>query len=740
MTSAAENIDYSAYVETPKSQKEGTTSLLNSITLMVDGVHCAACIQKIESGLYQLPFVTKARLNFSTHRLLVEWQGQHAQANDIAAEVLSQGYGVHPYDSKAVQADSDEEERHLQYCLGISAFAAGNIMMLSVGLWTSTLEIMGVGTRDLLHLVSALIAIPAVYFSGQPFFRSAWSVLKQGHTNMDVPISLGVIGAVLISIWQTARHAEDAYFDSAVMLLFFLLIGRYLDFRARKKARGAASDLLAMMSGTAIVLDDDGSQKSIALRDLREGMRVSVPMGQRIPADSEVISGKSEIDTSLVTGETDPRSVTIGDKVFAGTLNISGPLILKVRSAVKDSLLSDIVRLMEKAEQGQAKYVRFADRAARFYTPVVHFLAAVTFLGWWLWGGVDIAHALLVAVTVLIITCPCALGLAVPVVQVLATGRLMKRNILVKSGDALERLAAIDTVLLDKTGTLTFGKPVLLNANEILPQYLQLAATLGQYSHHPLSSAIAWAWQGKKFPIACIQEFPGEGMAAEYNGQRVRMGSKNWCGPREDITDTKESPSSIHQQVWLEVDGKPVAEFIFKDQLRDDAQDLIRHFETMNLSPIMLSGDRKNAAESIAKELGITNYHGEMTPVDKYNYMEKLKAMGHNVLMVGDGLNDAPTIAGADVSISPASALDMTQNAADVVFMGDRLGAIIEAYKTAILSNKLVKENFILAIAYNLIAVPVAIAGFATPLVAAIAMSSSSLIVIANSFRLSRAK
>ncbi|HNQ92900.1 MAG TPA: heavy metal translocating P-type ATPase [Alphaproteobacteria bacterium] len=718
--------DFAAYAEVTE------TGHLSE-TFLVEGVHCAACIQKVESALQAQPFVSYARLNFSTKRLRVEWDGPLDRVHDIVGAIRAQGYGVQPYDPKAVQAESDEEERFLQLSLGVAAFAAGNIMMISVGLWASTIEAMGVGTRDLLHWISALIAIPAVAYAGRPFFRSAWSVLKHGKTNMDVPISIGVIGAVLVSIWQTLHSGEDAYFDSAVMLLFFLLIGRYLDFRARRRARGAASDLLAMMSGTAVVLSEDGSQKSVPIRDLKEGMKVLVPMGLRIPADSRVLSGESEIDTSLVTGETLPRGVKEGDTVFAGTINLSAPLTLMVTSAAKDSLLSDIVRLMEKAEQGQAKYVRLADRAARLYTPFVHTLAALTFFGWWLGVGIDGAHAVLIAVTVLIITCPCALGLAVPVVQVLATGRLMKRQILVKAGDAFERLAGIDTVLLDKTGTLTLGKPALVNGDEISTQQFQLAASLAVHSHHPLSKALAASWAGDVLSVFDVKELPGKGIEATWSGKIVRLGSAAWCG----------NPSQSHhdmQEIWLQVDDTALACFMFRDQLRVDTKETIGKLKELGLKPVLLSGDRVEVAESVARELGIDDVAGGLSPVGKYQRMEALKAAGHKVLMVGDGLNDAPTIAGADVSISPSSAIDMAQNAADIVFMGDKLGAIVEVYRTSVFAQKLVKENFALAILYNIIAVPLAVAGLVTPLIAAIAMSGSSLVVIANSFRLSRMK
>lgn len=725
---AAASGDYTAFVERHESGA-------SSMTLMVDGVHCAACIQKIESALHQIPYVTAARLNFSTKRLAVEWAGAPACANDLAHAVEEQGYKVHAFDVKALQAESDEEQRFLQLCLGVAAFASGNIMMLSVGIWASSGDEMGVGTRDLLHWVSALIAIPAVAYSGRPFFSSAWSVLRHGKTNMDVPISLGVIGAVLVSIWQTIISGEHAYFDSAVMLLFFLLIGRYLDFRARRKARGAATDLLAMMSGTALLLDDSGETTSVPIRDLREGMRVMVPMGQRIPADSVVIDGVSEIDTSLVTGETIPRPVSGGSQTFAGTINLSGALTLKVTSAAKDSLLSDIVRLMEKAEQGQAKYVRFADRAARFYTPAVHTLAAGTLFGWWLLGGMALPDAILIAVTVLIITCPCALGLAVPVVQVLATGRLMRQHILVKSGDALERMATIDTVLFDKTGTLTLGRPVLLPFSFENSEHLRYARTLASQSHHPLSRALLEGLSDCEPVIADVQvqELPGKGLEAMIDGRCVRLGARGWCGDASVA-------ANHHQEIWLSVDERPIGRFQFDDQLRPQARQTIDELKRYGLTPVLLSGDRSDVARDVAGQLGIDAVVGDMSPIDKYNYLDDLKAKGHKVMMVGDGLNDAPTIAGADISISPSSAIDMTQNAADIVFVGDQLGAVTLAYKTAVFSQKLVKENFALAILYNVIAVPLAVMGFASPLVAAIAMSGSSLVVIGNSFRLSRLK
>ncbi|MEM7197974.1 MAG: heavy metal translocating P-type ATPase, partial [Pseudomonadota bacterium] len=432
-----------------KSNEDGTTS----ITIFVTGIHCASCIQLIENGLSGQEDVISARVNMSTSRLVIHWQGDMTRADTLAAIVQNLGYGVSPLDDSQNGRGTIAPETKLLRCIAVSGFAMGNLMMISIGLWSTDGLTMGMATQDLFYLLSALIAIPAVAYAGRPFFASAYTVLRAGHTNMDVPISLAVILATAMSIHEAVYQGEHVYFDSAVMLLFFLLIGRYLDARAKGKARESARDLLSLLHGTATVIAN-GKQTTIPIRDVREGMKLLVAVGENIPADSTVIKGTSDLDMSLITGETLPQTVRKGDHVYAGTINLSAPLTLVVARASDDSLLSDIVKLMEKAEQGQARYVRLADKAAKLYTPVVHLLGLVTFLVWWRVVGLAWQPSLLIAITVLIITCPCALGLAVPVVQVLASGRLMQGRVLLKSGDALERLAVIDCAVFDKTGTL----------------------------------------------------------------------------------------------------------------------------------------------------------------------------------------------------------------------------------------------------------------------------------------------
>jgi len=700
---------------------------LNHIVLSVDGVHCPACIQKIESSLGALPDMAQARLNYTTKRLSLVWQGDAARADELINRVNALGYKARPYEAeKAEQSDTDYA-RFLRMCLGVAGFASGNIMLLSFALWLTDAHHMGLVTREFFHLISALIAVPTVAFSGRPFFRSALSVLKQGRTNMDVPISLGVLLATGMSLFEMFHGAEHVFFDSAVMLLFFLLIGRYLDFLALSNARRAAGDLLSMMAGVATVLED-GQTRSILIRDLREGMVTLVGVGERIPADAVVLEGASDIDTSAVTGESLPQPVKTGDSLYSGTINNSAPLKIRIARAAEDSLLADIVRMMEKAEQGQAKYVRIADRAARMYTPVVHVLAAATFIGW-LFVGAPWQNALMTAVTVLIITCPCALGLAVPVVQVLAVGRLMKRGILIKAGDALERLASIDTIMLDKTGTLTLGHPTLTNGASYDRASLQLAASLAAHSKHPLSVALTRAYDGALLDIS-VEEIPGHGLQANYNDQQIRLGSRAWCGAADaaDHTDMLE--------IWLQTNDSTRLPFYFADPLRADAKTTIETLQRQGLQIVLASGDREAAVKQTAQTLGIVTWQANMKPADKFAQMNALRAQGHKIMMVGDGLNDAPVLTGADVSASPASGLDIARNAADVVYTGEGFDAIARVINVARFSQRLVGQNFVLAIGYNVFAVPLAMLGHVTPLVAAIAMSSSSLVVIANAFRL----
>lgn len=696
----------------------------HSLTLGVEGIHCASCIRLIENALSAGQGVMDARVNMSTERMTVRWQGPIERADALATSVTKLGYKLHALTDEA--APQTDQEKRLLRAIAVSGFGAANMMLLSMGLWASTAETMGIATRELLHWISALIAMPTVLYAGQPFFASALNVLKERHTNMDVPISLAVILATAMSLFETMNKGEHVYFDSAVMLLFFLLIGRYLDARAKGKARSSAVQLLSRLQGFASVEEGD-KLVQVSMRDLREGMIVRVAVGENIPADGTVISGQSSADLSLITGETVPETLQEGSAVYAGTLNISAPLRIEVSKASDKSLLSEIVKLMEVAEQGQSRYVRLADAAARLYTPVIHSMGALTFLGWWLVMQAPWQVSLLNAVTVLIITCPCALGLAVPVVQVLASSRLMKRGILLKSGDALEKMAQIDTVVFDKTGTLTLGKPILVSEAHDRENFA-LAASMASHSKHPLSQALVAAFTGGVTELT-VEELQGQGLHATHQGRSLKLGSRAWCGPDE-------VDNSASLEIWFSIDDTPIEQFEFSDQLRVDSAETVARLATAGLKVELLSGDRQSVAQKVAGEAGIETVAAEVTPVEKCDRLKQLQSAGHRVMMAGDGLNDAAAMAFADVSISPASAIDITQNTADVVFQGEALAPVATTHQTARKAMSLVKQNFALAVVYNIVAIPLAIMGHVTPLVAAIAMSGSSIVVILNSFRL----
>jgi Cu2+-exporting ATPase len=606
-------------------------------------------------------------------------------------------------------------------------------MLLSVSVWAGHFQDMGPATRDLLHWFSALVALPAVAYAGRPFFRSALGALRARRTNMDVPISIGVILATAMSLFETITGGEHAYFDSAVMLLFFLLVGRYLDRLARGRARSVAERLLTLRATAVAVLGADGTVGYLRPEQVEPGMTVLVAAGERLAVDGLVLEGRSDVDASLITGESLPVAAAPGDTLYAGTLNHSGPLKLQATAVGERTLLGEIARLMSAAEQGRARHVALADRVSRHYAPVVHALAASTFLGWLLLSSVGWQVSLLTAVAVLIITCPCALGLAVPAVQVIASGRLFRRGVLLKSPTALERLAAVDTVVFDKTGTLTRASLTLLPDDARDEDSLKLAAAMAARSRHPLARALARAVPGM-VPAEGIREVPGQGLVLDTQEGTVRLGSRSFCG----VPDT--APGGDGPELWLARPQRPAVRFAFADALRADAPDVVGALVAQGYRVELLSGDRPPVVGAVADGVGIEHWQAGCTPGDKVRRLEALAAEGRKVLMVGDGLNDAPALAAALVSLSPATAADISQTAADAVFQGDSLLPVLATLRVARRADALVRQNFLLAFVYNALMVPLAIAGWVTPLLAAAAMSASSLIVVGNALRLGRAR
>jgi Cu2+-exporting ATPase len=706
----------------------------HEITLAVDGLQCGACVWLIETVLGRDPAVTTGRVNMTSRRLRLAWTGAREDAGRLVAAIESLGYRLVPFDAEALAATRDETGRSLMRALAVAGFAAANVMFMSIGVWAGEaagwLDSMGPATRDLLHWVSALIAMPAVAYAGLPFFRSAAAALRQGRTNMDVPISVGVTLVTAMSLSETLASGPHAYFDSAITLLFFLLVGRVLDHRARGQAREIAEQLLTLRNVDAAVMMADGSIVRRSQHAIHPGDRILVGTGERVAADGMVEHGASSVDTALVTGESLPVAVAPGATVFAGTLNLGEPLLVRATATGGSTLLAECVRLIEAAEARRSRFVVLADRVARTYAPAVHLAAVLTFLGWYVGMGASLNDSLLIAAAVLIITCPCALALAVPAVQVIATSRLFRAGMLLKSPTALERLAEVDMVVFDKTGTLTEPSLALVRAG-VDAEALRVAASLAAASRHPLARALAAA-AGPVTLRDGITEHAGQGLEAGD----IRLGSRTFC--RIDAADLDAAAGNGTPEIWLTRPGQPPSRFTFDEHPRPDADTVVRRLLDWGFRVHLLSGDTAPAVARIAALLGIQSWQAAQSPVEKVAAIEAFGSAGHHVLMVGDGLNDSPSLAAAHVSASPATAADISQTLADAVFQGHGLSPVIALIATARRARGVMRENLALAIGYNVLMVPLAVAGYVTPWVAAAAMSTSSILVIANSFRAGR--
>ncbi len=690
------------------------------IILSLPSMHCAACISTVERGLLATAGVSSVRVNLTRKRATVY------AAPDVSNEVLTDalaalGYDAQPLDQATLGTDqADQGARDLLMRLGVSGFAMMNVMLLSVAVWSGASD----ATRDLFHWISAAIALPTIAFAGQPFFSHAWQAVRVRRLNMDVPISLAILLSAGISLYETAHSGKHAYFDASLSLTFFLLAGRYLDQRTRTVARSAATELAAMEAPTALRVSDSGPH-TVAVKELALGDLVLVRPGARIPVDGQVERGESELDRAFLTGETDPVTTGPGAEVRAGEINLTGPLYLRVTAVGKDTFLHALADLISVAEEAKSRYNSLADRAAAIYSPAAHILALSSFSMWMYLSGGDLRYSLNIAVATLIITCPCALGLAVPAVSTVASGAMFRKGLLVKHATALERLAQVDAVVFDKTGTLTEGKPKLIGADAVPARSLALAAALATASAHPRSLAIAAAAKGRDLPrvkVSQITEKPGYGVQGTWNGKRVALGRADWVGASGEGT-------------MLTVEGEAPVAFEYEDTLRTGTRELLADLIRRGLPVTLLSGDTSAHVSAFAADLGIEDWHAAMLPDEKANILEQMKAEGKHVLMVGDGLNDTAALALAHVSIAPASALDATRVAADIVLVSKDVGRIEDALRIGRSAKRRILENFGIAVVYNTISIPIAFFGYATPLAAAIAMSTSSIVVSVNALR-----
>ena len=721
MNAHAASADYEAFVIHDEAAG------LDRCELLVRGARCGGCLAKIEKGVGELPGVENARLNLTTGKLVATFEEGRADPAAVVSRVESLGYGASLFDpAKALEAE-DKEGRELAIALGVAGFGVGNVMLFSVPVWAGFFgQEMDPTTRQVMYWLAALVAAPCALYAGRIFFRSAIASLKRGQANMDVPISLAVVLTLAVSFSEAFQGGPHTYFDAAVTLVFLLLIGRYLDHKLRAKARSAARDLMALQSPIAMRLDGAGAAHATPVAEIAPGDLLDVAAGERVPVDGTLETGHSDIDNALITGESTPERATPGAVLHAGALNLSGRITLRATARSEDSAVAAIARLMEAGAQSKSKYVRLADRAAALYVPVVHSLALVTFAGGWMLG-LGPREAILRAAAVLIVTCPCALGLAVPAVQVTASGRLFRKGVLVKSGAALERLSEVDTVVFDKTGVLTAGRPKLVGGDS---EMAKIAAPLARASRHPLARALADAAPCLGPVADAVVETPGMGVFGLIDGKPARLGRAAFLGVESDGGET---------ELWFGFEGQPPHRFVFSDQPRADAAATIATLKARGFAVEILSGDAQGAVDAVARAVGIDKARAGLTPLEKAAAVDALTAAGHKVLMVGDGLNDAAALAKAHASMAPGTAIDASQNAADLVFSGGELAVVPLALNIAIQARKRALENFGLSAIYNAIAAPAAMIGLINPFIAAIAMSSSSLVVTLNALRMNLA-
>jgi Cu2+-exporting ATPase len=710
----------------PLTEADAGPAAGTELVLSVPAVRCGQCIATVERARAACGGVASARVNLTLRRVRLTL-APGADPELPLGRLAAIGYPATPIEPAAPEGQgSTEAASTLLRALAVAGFGSMNVMLLSVAVWSGA----DGATRQTFHLISALIALPVVAYAGRPFFASALTALRARRLNMDVPISLGVLLTLGLSLFETVRGGPQAFFDAAVTLLFFLLAGRYLDAIVRDRARSAVDGLARLAPKAATRLRDDGTTEPVPLRAVSPGTMLRIAPGERVPVDVRVVRGETDLDRSLVTGESEPAPARPGDELEAGTLNLTGCVDAVALRPAETSFLAEVQQMLAAAERGRGRYVRIADRAAQLYAPVVHLLAAAIFAGWLVATGGDWRAALFVAISVLIITCPCALGLAVPVVHVVGAGRLFREGIMMKDGSALERLAGIDRVVFDKTGTLTTGTPQVTGGGPSRAEDRAAARALALHSAHPAAKAIARSLPDAPVAVEGLREVPGHGVEATIGGQRARLGRADW------VAAIAGGPAGPDAATAFAFEGGPAAAFAFSEALRPGAREAVAGLRAAGLEVELVSGDGPAPVARVARELGIAEARHGCTPSDKIAHLEALRAAGHRVLMVGDGLNDTAALAAAHVSIAPASAVDAGRQAADFVFTRDRLDAVATAHRIARAAARLVAQNFGFAAAYNCVAIPFAVAGLVTPLIAALAMSASSILVVLNALRL----
>ena len=718
-------------VQQPFVQHQGE---LAETTLIMEGISCAACGWLIEKHLKTLPAVAEAGLNLSNHRLHVRWSDSELPLSELLAELRRIGYAAHPFQPDRAAEHLHQENRKSLRQLGVAGLLWFQAMMATMATWPEFNIDLSPELHEILRWVAMFLTTPIVFYSCQPFFRGALRDLRTRHLTMDVSVSLAIGGAYLAGIWTAVTGHGDLYFDAVGMFALFLLAGRYLERRARERTAAATAQLVNLLPASCLRLDDNGQSSRVLLSELNVGDRVLVQPGAVIPADGLILDGQSSVDESLLTGEYLPQPRQSGDSVTGGTLNVEGPLTVQVKALGGDSRLSAIVRLLERAQSDKPRLAELADKAAQWFLIALLVLAAVVGLFWW---QHDASRAFWVVLAMLVATCPCALSLATPTALTAATGSLHKLGLLVTRGHVLEGLNHIDTVIFDKTGTLTEGRLTLRAVRPLgsldSDTCLALAAALENRSEHPIARAFGRAPQ----PAENVESHPGLGLEGLVGERRLRIGEPSFVCALSG-SEAPQHPQEPGQWLLLGDDSGALAWLVLDDRIREDAADLLDACRARGWRTLLLSGDSSPMVGRVAAELGIDDCRGGLRPDDKLEVLRQLHQQGHRVLMLGDGVNDVPVLAAADISVAMGSATDLAKTSADAVLLSNRLDSVVQAFGLARRTRRVIIENLVWAGLYNGLMLPFAALGWITPVWAAVGMSISSLTVVLNALRLTR--
>ena len=706
---------------------------IREASLILEGIVCAACVWLNERHVCSLPGVIEFRVNYSTHRARVKWDDSQIHLSDILQSISNIGYIAHPFDPGRQEEIYKKERSAALKRLAVAGLGAMQVMMLAIAMYAGDYQGMDINLEHFMRWISMIIAVPVILYSARPFFSSAYRDLKRKQLGMDVPVSLAIGLAFLASCWATITRSGEVYFDSVTMFTFFLLSGRFLEMSARQKAGQAAEELVKLLPAMATRITGSGDEV-VAVSDLEPGDRVRVRPGESIPADGVVEEGISSVDESLLTGESIPLAKQQGHEVIGGTVNVESPLVIRISKVGEETILASIQRLLDRAQTEKPAIATVADRVAAYFVGFLLLLSGL--VGYWWWQHQP-EQAFWVVLSLLVVTCPCALSLATPAALTAATGSLTRTGVLTTRGHALETLSQVSHFVFDKTGTLTSGRlsleSVELHAALSQQQCLDIAAALEQGSEHPVAKVII-QHGAEHVPVAeNIRATPGHGIEACIAGRTYRLGNAGFVSRQQQARAGNKLGVS---EVWLADEDGLLCLFSLRDEPREDAAQAVQALQQLGIEIWLLSGDNEAAVSEVAKRLGIEHYHAGMKPADKLEAIHRLQAEGAIVAMTGDGVNDAPVLAGAQVSIAMGSGTQLAQASADMVLLSEQLGHLPEAVRVARKTRQIIRQNLAWSIVYNLVALPLASMGYVAPWMAAIGMSASSLVVVLNALRL----